>query len=141
MLIYCKIFVYLNKFNFKNHHIMKKIYSFLIAFATVFTLSAQNIKPKFVKVDDKVKATYFHQNGSIEQIGYFVNGKLDGEWVSYDADGLKVSVGNYVNGIKTGKWFFWNGDQLSEVSYSNNKILGITSWGSDSDLVANFRKP
>ncbi len=107
-------------------------------FAT--TAFSQEVKPTYEKVDDLIKATFYYDNGDVNQIGYFKDNKPHGEWISYDVDGKKLSKGNYQLGVKTGKWFFWDGAELSEVSYSNNQIAGIKVWDDKSTVVSTFRK-
>ena len=88
---------------------------------------AQKGTPKLEVVDNMVKATYYYDNGKIQQEGFFKDGKLEGKWISYDAQGNKLSVGEYSNGQKTGKWFFWNEAKLSQVDYSNNQVAYVTT--------------
>ena len=90
-------------------------------------LFAQEQSPKLEVVDNMVKATYYYDNGKVQQEGFFKDGKLEGKWVSYDAQGNKLSVGEYSNGQKTGKWFFWNAAKLSQVDYSNNQVAYVTT--------------
>ena len=89
---------------------------------------AQNKEPKLETVGNMVKATYYFENGQIQQEGFFKNGKLEGKWVSYDENGVKKSIGEFANGEKTGKWVFWNNKILSEVDYSKSRISSIKSW-------------
>jgi antitoxin component YwqK of YwqJK toxin-antitoxin module len=85
-----------------------------------------------------IKATYYHDNGAIAQTGFYnLDGKLEGTWKSYDANGKKVAVGNYDNGKKVGKWFFWNTNQLSEVDYANSKIKDVNTWQRSTSVVSN----
>ncbi len=87
---------------------------------------AQNPKVKVEKTGDLTMATYYYDNGNIEQQGTFnADGKLHGEWVSYDVNGNKLSVGHYDNGLKVGKWFFWQNGVVKEVEYKNSKITGV----------------
>lgn len=106
---------------------MKKL---VILVAVLFSgiIFAQDAKPVLEPFGKKVRATYFYENGQVQQEGYFENGKLVGTWTSYNEDGDKTSSGEYVNGVKTGKWFFWKGNSLSEVDYSDNKITKVKSW-------------
>lgn len=98
---------------------------------------AQEAKPVLEPFGKKVKATYFYENGQVQQEGFFENGKLEGTWVSYNEQGEKISLGEYKDGLKTGKWFFWsqNGDNgftnLSEVDYSENRIASVKNWKQD----------
>ncbi|MEZ7499639.1 membrane-binding protein [Flavobacterium sp. Arc3] len=92
---------------------------------------AQDAKPKLEAVGNLVKATYFHENGNIQQQGFLKDGKLQGEWTSYDTKGNKTGVAVYDKGEKTGKWFFWNNAVLSEVDYSKNQIASVKNWKHD----------
>lgn len=116
---------------------MKKITLTLAFIFSIALVNAQEVKPKFEKVDTKVKATYYHDNGEIAQTGYFADGKLDGEWKMYNDTGKKIAEGNYTEGKKTGKWFFWNNDKstLSEVDYKNSEIVNVTQWNNKGTLV------
>jgi len=89
---------------------------------------SQDIKPKLEAVGDMVKATYYYENGQVQQEGYFQDGKLQGKWIAYDINGNKKSIGEYSNGLKTGKWFFWNDSVLSEVDYENSQIALVKNW-------------
>ena len=115
---------------------MKK---YLILAAILFTgvISAQEAKPVLEPFGKQVKATYFYENGQVQQEGFFENGKLEGFWVSYNEDGSKKSSGFYADGIKTGKWFFWNEKNLSEVDYSNNAIAMVKNWKQEAIAISN----
>ncbi|KAA1244217.1 toxin-antitoxin system YwqK family antitoxin [Aquimarina sp. RZ0] len=99
---------------------------------------AQEVKPTFEKQGDEIKGTYFHDNGEIRQQGFYKDGKLHGEWKSYDTTGKKIAMGQYEYGVKIGKWFFWKGEELSEVNYTNNTIASVTTWSNKSDVVVNY---
>lgn len=102
-----------------------------IAFMLSITLSFAQEKPKvnLQKDGELTIATYYHENGVIEQQGAFnEEGELHGVWTSYDKQGKKVTVGNYVNGRKTGKWLFWSDDKLREVDFVDSKIASVSEW-------------
>ena len=92
---------------------------------------AQEVKPKFEAVGNEVKATYFHDNGQVKQEGNYLNGKLQGKWISYNESGNKQAIGEYNNGVKVGKWFFWTEDTLSEVDYSDNRVADVRKWSKE----------
>ena len=98
---------------------------------------AQKADPKLEAIGQKVKATYFFDNGQVQQEGFFKNGKLEGTWIAYDTNGNKKSIGEYNNGVKTGKWFFWNEASLSEVDYSKSRISSVKSWKQDALVIRN----
>ena len=104
----------------------------IIAVLLVSTLTfAQNKAPKLEEVNGLVKATYYFDNGQIQQEGFFKDGKLDGKWISYDVNGNKKAIAEYNNGQKTGKWFFWNDKSLSEVDYSNSAVAAVKTWNKE----------
>ncbi|CAM2829840.1 toxin-antitoxin system YwqK family antitoxin [Flavobacterium frigoris] len=92
---------------------------------------AQNTKPQLEAVGNLVKATYHYEDGKVQQVGFFKDGKLEGEWTSYDINGNKTAIAVYDKGQKTGKWFFWNNAVLSEVDYSKNQIASVKNWKHD----------
>lgn len=97
----------------------------LVAILFSGILVAQEVNPELEAVGNKVKATYYYDNGNVQQEGFFKDGKLDGVWVSYDEKGNKTAVGEYVEGVKTGKWVFFNEKNLCEVAYENNKVSTV----------------
>jgi len=115
---------------------MKK-YIILMAMLITGILFAQESKPVLELFGKKIRATYFYENGQIQQQGFFENGKLEGTWIAFDEKGKKTSTAEYSKGIKTGTWFFWsheNGEvvkNLCQVDYSNNKITEIKNWKKD----------
>ncbi|MEA1786643.1 nicotinic acid mononucleotide adenyltransferase [Arenibacter sp. GZD96] len=110
---------------------------FIIAFFVGFGIYAQDTKTKYEQEGDLLKATYYHDNGEIAQIGYFLNGKLHGEWQMYDENGAKLAKGSYVSGQKTGKWYFWEGEHLSEVDFVDSKIAHVKKLNAKDPVVTN----
>lgn len=110
---------------------------FLVAMLFSGIIFAQEVKPILEPFGKKLKATYFFENGQVQQEGFFENGKLEGMWVSFDEKGNKISSGEYKNGEKIGKWFFWSQNEdngfnsLSEVDYSKNRIASVKNWKQD----------
>jgi len=117
---------------------MKKIVMMLIMLCVGFTYAQDKIQPKVEKKGDTTLVTYYHDNGEIQQTGAFdVNGKLQGEWVSFNSEGNKVAVGTYEAGKKVGKWFFWEGDSLKEVDYIDSKIVSVNKWDNKTKVAVN----
>ena len=105
---------------------MKKI---ILIFALLITGYGFAQKPnvKLEKQGDLTMATYYYENGKIEQQGTFNSeGKLQGKWVSYDIAGNKLSVGYYDNGQKVGKWVFWQDGVKKVVEYKDSKITDVS---------------
>ncbi len=95
----------------------------IIVFLASTVIFAQNIEPKLEIVGQQVKATYYFENGNIQQEGSFKEGKLDGKWISYDVAGKITAIAEYTNGEKTGKWLTYNNLSVNEVLYANNNVV------------------
>jgi antitoxin component YwqK of YwqJK toxin-antitoxin module len=109
---------------------------FLMLFALLiglFSFAQQERELKLNKDTNLIDVTYFHDNGVISQTGtYTLEGKLHGEWLSFDTEGKKSVSANYDNGKKVGKWFYWTDNTLTEVDYTNNAIVSVNEWTKDS---------
>lgn len=108
-----------------------------MAFIFSATIVAQTIEPNYEKVGKMVKATYFHDNGQIAQTGFYLDGKLHGQWRMYDLTGKKVATGKYEMGKRSGKWFFWEGTILNEVDFSDNRITNVVQWNNAEAVAIN----
>ncbi len=98
-------------------------------------VSAQSVEPVLEAEGKMVKATYYHANGMIQQQGYFLDGKPEGKWISFDEAGNKKSVAQYAAGAKTGKWYFFNGNAVNEVDYTDNRVAAVKSYSKDALVV------
>ncbi len=109
---------------------MKKNVLFLVAFLiAVVSFGQQKRDLKLNKDTNLIEVVYYHDNGVVSQTGaYTLDGKLQGEWLSFDAAGNKVVSASYDNGKKVGKWFYWNDKTLKEVDYTRNAIVSVNEW-------------
>jgi len=94
-----------------------------------------DLKPVFEEQGNLIKGTFYYEDGSIRQEGTYKDGRLHGEWISYNQDGKKTAIANYKNGKKDGKWFFWSETKLTEVDYENSVIASVNSRKSESLIV------
>jgi antitoxin component YwqK of YwqJK toxin-antitoxin module len=103
---------------------MKKLLILIVALICSAALFSQEVKENVYEVENNlIKVTMFHDNGQISQTGFYtLDGKLQGNWYSYDVEGNKLATANYENGKKVGKWTFWEKGVLREVDYTKNKI-------------------
>ncbi|HTF03966.1 MAG TPA: hypothetical protein VK826_08070 [Bacteroidia bacterium] len=72
------------------------------------------------------------QEGRLQKLETWVNGKLHGPFVAYDYAGKKSSEGVYVNGMKDGLWKYWSNAALNmEENYAEGKLHGEKTqyWG------------
>lgn len=96
----------------------------------------ERVERVFNKETNLIEATYYAENGQISQEGTFnTDGKLHGQWTSYNEDGEKIAVGSYENGAKTGTWYFWADDTLKEVEFSDNQIASVQEIKNSSGIV------
>jgi len=106
--------------------IMKKSIASLIVFLMLVSVSfAQSVEPIFEKQNDLVKATYYHDNGMVKEVGFFKDDKLHDKWVSYNEEGKIKVVAFYNNGEKDGKWYLIGDETVKEVTYKSNKIVKV----------------
>ncbi len=105
---------------------MKNIVTIIMVFAT-FAMFGQ-VDNKVEEEGNKVKVTKYYDNGMVKEIGFYENGKHDGEFTMFDVKGNKIALGSYTQGVKTGNWFFWNGTQLIEASYEKNIVVSAQNW-------------
>jgi antitoxin component YwqK of YwqJK toxin-antitoxin module len=106
-------------------------------FSITFIGFSQENKPTYKAEGDLVKATYYHEDGSVSVEGFFKDKKLAGEWIRFDKKGNKIQVANYKAGKKVGKWFFWDKDALKEINYDNNAIVSVNILKSKSRVAIN----
>ncbi len=103
---------------------MKKM--MIISMMMISAVMFSQDKPKLESVDDEVTATYYYENGNVKQVGNFVDGKLEGKWISYTEDGNVQAIAQYKNGEKHGRWhYFENTTVTKEVDYKNNTIVQV----------------
>ena len=115
---------------------MKKLFvTMMLVFSGV--VFAQENNAKHEVVDQMVKSTFYHDNGLVQQEGFYKDGKVHGQWVSYDETGKKVAMGQYQDGMKIGKWFFWTGTDLTEVDYSDSRIAQVKKWSQGAIVQVN----
>ncbi|MBJ7880895.1 toxin-antitoxin system YwqK family antitoxin [Gelidibacter salicanalis] len=111
----------------------------LFLFALLITVTSFSQQKRDLKLNEKAKVievTYYHDNGVVSQTGaYTLDGKLQGEWLSYDTEGNKIVAANYDNGKKVGKWFYWNDETLKEVDYKQNAIAKVVQWNEKSSVA------
>ena len=72
-----------------------------------------------VAAQDTVKTYY--SSDRLLSIGVKKQGKEQGEWIFYHANGTKWTQGEYKDGVQVGLWRMWNnaGDLLQEY-YADN---------------------
>ena len=111
----------------ENLIVMKKSVLILLAcFIGIASFAQKERVLKLNKEKNLIEVVYYHDNGEVSQTGtYTLDGKLQGQWLSFDAEGNKTVLANYDNGKKVGKWFYWTKETVKEVDYSTNVIANL----------------
>lgn len=83
-----------------------------------------NLKAQFTEVnDDLIQATYFFEDGTVNETGFFKNEKLTGKWKTYNSDSELLAIGFFTDNRKSGTWSFYkDGEVYQEINYSGNAI-------------------
>jgi antitoxin component YwqK of YwqJK toxin-antitoxin module len=116
-----------------------KTIAFILALLINASVIAQSSSPTYVKVStNKVKVTWFYENGQVKETGFFIDDKKDGVWEHFNEKGIKVSEASYTEGIKDGNWSVWNenGVMLYHLVYENGKRKLATQWDDQGNLIA-----
>lgn len=115
---------------------MRKIFGILMMLSITLSFAQNERVLELNKETNLIEVTYFHDNGVISQTGaYTTDGKLQGEWISFNLAGEKIVAAKYNKGAKVGKWFYWNDNTLKEVDYSDNNIARVNEWTSKASLA------
>ena len=118
----------------------KKVTLLFVLLISVASFAQKERKLELNKSTNLIDVTYYHDNGVVSQTGaYTLDGKLQGEWLSYTTEGKKNILANYDNGKKVGKWFYWAGETLKEVDYTSNAIVSVNEWKKDDNTSIAFR--
>jgi antitoxin component YwqK of YwqJK toxin-antitoxin module len=75
--------------------------------------------------------TTFYASGKIEEVQFYKDGKLHGEYLFYNEDGILIEKGNFNNGIREGEYhFYYNSGKIERKgNYKNEKIHGkVEQW-------------
>jgi MORN repeat variant len=67
-----------------------------------------------------------YANGIVKLKGFYINGKREGQWVSFFENGVKQSEGFFKNGLRDGKAqvYFPSGKLYYEGYYKDGKEIG-----------------
>ncbi|WP_298341192.1 nicotinic acid mononucleotide adenyltransferase [uncultured Algibacter sp.] len=100
---------------------MKNIAILVIALFTTLSFAQKERTLTLNKETNLIEVVYYHDNGEVSQTGtYTADGKLEGEWLSFDEKGSKLVTAYYKDGKKVGKWIYIIDGKLKEVDYSKN---------------------
>jgi antitoxin component YwqK of YwqJK toxin-antitoxin module len=113
-------------------------------------LFAQNKEINTFYDNGAIKSTYhysdasnyevsnYYMSGKLMETGRFVNGKMDGTWISYNESGLKSGEASYVRGEKSGEWKMYDetGSMRYKIVYANNRIVNAVNFDASGRSIA-----
>lgn len=101
---------------------MKKYITFLAALMISATVFAQKERTLTLnKETNLIDVVYYHDNGDVSQTGsYSADGKLEGQWLSFNKEGEKTVTAYYKDGKKVGKWIYVIDGKEKQIDYSKN---------------------
>ena len=108
----------------------------MLFLTATLSYAQEQVDKKYNAETGLVEATYYYENGMVSQQGTFDrDGKLHGQWTSFNEAGEKIAIGSYDRGVKSGTWYFWADNTLKEVEFSNNQIASVTEAKNSSGLA------
>lgn len=100
---------------------MKNIFILALALFTTFAFAQKERSLTLNKETNQIDVVYYHNDGKVSQTGsYTADGKLNGEWLTYNTAGEVLVKAYYKNGKKVGKWIHVVEGKAKEVDYSKN---------------------
>ena len=100
-----------------------------------------NFEPKVeMKLEEGKKdgiTKLFFKDGSINEIRSYKNNLMDGTWITYNENGIKIAEAIYAMGKKNGTWKVWddNGTLRTEMNYNKGERTGVWKrWNEKGEL-------
>lgn len=86
----------------------------------------------------------YFETGELNEIRFYKNNVMDGTWLTYNENKVKVAEAHYRNGKKDGKWYIWddNGKVIYELEYSAGEKTGTwKNYDKDGKVVSERNYP
>ena len=68
---------------------------------------------------------WYHENEELWRVENYFNGREDGKSIEYNDTGAVIAEGSYVDGYREGDWFFQINDHREEGSYFEGQRTGV----------------
>ncbi|MFA9371682.1 MAG: toxin-antitoxin system YwqK family antitoxin [Labilibaculum antarcticum] len=84
------------------------------------------------------KITLFFENEKIQEVRSYESGLMDGTWITWNDNSVKIAEAAYKRNKKHGKWYIWddNGVKRYEMEYKEGEKVGIWYiWDEDGNLL------
>jgi antitoxin component YwqK of YwqJK toxin-antitoxin module len=84
------------------------------------------------------KIRLFFEDEKIQEVRAYDNGLMDGTWITWNNNSVKIAEAAYKRNKKHGKWYIWddNGVKRYEMEYKDGEKIGTWYiWDQDGKLV------
>jgi antitoxin component YwqK of YwqJK toxin-antitoxin module len=84
------------------------------------------------------KITLFFENEKIQEVRSYDSGLMDGIWITWNDNSVKIAEAAYKRNKKHGKWYIWddNGVKRYEMEYKEGEKIGTWYiWDEDGNLL------
>ncbi|BAX80200.1 toxin-antitoxin system YwqK family antitoxin [Labilibaculum antarcticum] len=84
------------------------------------------------------KITLFFENEKIQEVRSYDSGLMDGTWITWNDNSVKIAEAAYKRNKKHGKWYIWddNGVKRYEMEYKEGEKVGTWYiWDEDGNLL------
>lgn len=87
---------------------------------------------------ERIRSVKYHDNGTLSEKGWFVNGSPDGTWVQYDPQGQLLARVRYSEGKRDGKWSIRNSadGSLMRLQYRDGKLVRGEQVNPNGEVIA-----
>lgn len=84
------------------------------------------------------KIRLFFENEKIQEVRSYDSGLMDGTWITWNNNSVKIAEAAYKRNKKHGKWYIWddNGVKRYEMEYKDGEKIGTWYiWDEDGNLL------
>jgi antitoxin component YwqK of YwqJK toxin-antitoxin module len=69
----------------------------------------------------------YFENGDLNEIRSYKKNIMDGTWLTFNKNKIKIAEAHYLDGKKDGKWLIWddNGNLIYELEYTAGEKTGL----------------
>jgi len=87
---------------------------------------------------ERVHFITYHENGRVNEIGTFCQGKRDGDWKQYSDTGALLARAGFKNGERQGLWEFRNAmdKPLGRLLYRNGALVRAVAYDPGGAMLA-----
>lgn len=100
-----------------------------------------NIEVEVIQYDqNNHKVIKYHENGTIQEQGYYKDSLKNGCWMSFDVEGNCTSRVYFDMGNRTGLWNIqsFNGDYYYRVAYEDDKAITVRKIAATGEVLEAF---